>query len=254
MSHLPPWRRPFAVVTRRRPCRSQGHFAQRGHEQSVQYSISLRLRTQLTALQALFSNFMSLHRCPLSGLLRPHRHDNSFTQKPPQVFQQAAHGLWLHRRRQRPQGGRNSPSYCVPGPAFSRTHFPTTLPSRDNHGTSQTDNATHILENYLHFIRAANYSSVLVQQEIYSHFLPFCYCTTPNAGCNGQPISSTKWATDKRQTSSLVIHCRHWYHGHGTSRVKSVGRSILYNRCVCGHGMGGAQSMVSEVAQILGTH
>lgn len=88
-------------------------------------------------------------------------------------------------------------------------------------------------KNYLHFVQAANSRSIFIQQKT-TRISPMSNAhTTPNTACSQQPMFSTKRTTKKRQTSSsLIIHCRHWCRYQGTSRVKSVGKRILYNRWV----------------------
>jgi hypothetical protein len=64
----------------------------------------------------------------------------------------------------------------------------------------------------------------------YSHVLHFQ--SSLHAKCHlPRPAHAFDQKHLERQTSSLVIHCRHWYRDHGTSRMGSVGKRILYNRC-----------------------
>jgi hypothetical protein len=86
----------------------------------------------------------------------------------------------------------------------------------------------------------------------YSHVLHFQ--SSLHAKCHlRRPAHAFDQKHLKRQTSSLVIHCRHWHRDHGTSRVGSVGKRILYNRCgLVVYGFVGL--LVSRCPQALSKH
>jgi len=73
---------------------------------------------------------------------------------------------------------------------------------------------------------AYSYSERLLACPPFSQSTPHAKCCLPWAAnaLNREDL--------KRQTSSLVIHCRHCAHDHGTSRVTSATKRILYRRVV----------------------
>lgn len=86
---------------------------------------------------------------------------------------------------------------------------------------------THIWQYYLDFVLGCLPEQHTHTAKGYSHVLHFQ--SNLHAKCH---LGLTAHAFDqrdlKRQTSSLVIRCRHWYHDHGTSRVWSVCKREYY--------------------------
>ncbi|KAH6870198.1 hypothetical protein BKA58DRAFT_172572 [Alternaria rosae] len=86
---------------------------------------------------------------------------------------------------------------------------------------------THIWQYYLNFVLGCRPEQHTHTAKGYSHVLPFQ--SNLHAKFHlGLAAHAFDQKDLKRQTSSLVIRCRHWYHDHGTSRVWSVCKREYY--------------------------